>query len=495
MNISSALKAFRPTTPRSSSESDVRAITSSNPPAFIAQNFRPQDERSWREAATASLRAADGEGAESLEWLSHHPFREESGDACSKAPVELNLSNMGLTRTDLRKLGAWLQSRKLQVPIKIDLSGNNFGDKCADELTALLTEPSCVTALNLSNCELPKRSLSKICAALHENTTLQELKLNLNRFQGCGEHIGAMLLANKTLKSLGLQGELGGYLERKRMGYQSIRLIAQALEKNSSLQALDLSSNDWGFKGAEAMAKMLKENKTLTELNHRRTPLHRGFKTLCKALEANTTLKRLDLSNNNLYNKQLVALGSLLKTNKSLQQLDLSYTRFECSKEEDWLYYDQFCEGLSLNTGLRELKIRPWTSAIDNALVSMLRNPTSHIEALDICGAPLWGKRGLAALTEAVQANQTLVSFKPGRGSSFTESELSAIRQATARNRERRQGLPTQAGPALYALLNMAFQKGQVPFLPREMARELEKAFSANGDVPAMINTIEAVTG
>ncbi|NKI93661.1 hypothetical protein [Rhizobacter sp. SG703] len=483
MSISSDLKACRPTTPRSSSKPEVCAITSSNPPAFIAQKLQPHTQDSWRQAAKMSLQAVGTkDGAASLEWLSHHSAQGHFADADPMGEAELNLWNMGLTRDDLRKLCAWLQSRKFQAPIKLVLSANDFSNGCAEELAELLKDPSCVIALDLSRCELAKQDIALLCTALRENTGLQKLLLSYNHFQGCGAAIGELLKANKTLQSLGLQGSQEGGLMQ--MECHCICSIAKALEENSSLQALDLGINVINFEGAVAIASMLKSNKTLIDLNLRFSTLDRGFRTLCKALKSNTTLERLNLSGQALDDKRQAALASLLKANRSLRHLDVS----NGIGAKDTTCSAPFYEALSSNITLRSLKITIRSRQVVGALATLLRNPKSHLESIDLRG-PRLDAEAVDILTKAVQNNQTLITFHAGHAK---PEALSPIHVVTARNKELRERLHDKAGDALIDLLQEQCKAGTVPYLPRDLRHAFAKAFKDMDDMPTVLALLEA---
>lgn len=484
-------KAGRPPVPHVTREAGRRAISASDPPDFIAEILRPWNDSTWRKAALMSLRAADGEGAASLEWLSHHPVRNGSAAADPMAQAELNLSKMDLTHDDLQRLGAWLQSWQFPAPIKIDLSYINFSNDYADDLAALLKEPSCVTELSLVRCRLSKRDIGTLCSVLHDNTSLQQLDLERNFIEGCGKRIGAMLRANTTLKSLVLRGtEESRDGPAHQLGYQSIRWIAGALEENSSLQVLDLGRNRWGFKGIAAIANMLKVNKTLSDLDLGDAPMDHGFKTLCEALASNTTLEHLKLGRADLNNGQFTALGTMLEKNRSLRSLDLSCVYFE--RSADKAHMQKFCKGLSSNTSLRELTIQAGRHAIFLAVLSMLGNPASHLETLGFCGNALSAQEQ-AALTKAVQDNRTLIHFGDGGLSNFTADAMSAINSATARNERLRLEMGAHAGEALSVLLQEAHKSGNAPYLPKEMNRPLGKAFELMNDVPTVLAIFDAV--
>jgi hypothetical protein len=414
----------------------------------------------WRKAVRTSLRADPKQAGDSLEWLSHHPDR---GSLVVEAPeAELNLGNMGLTSADLRGLCDWLPSRKLQVPIKINLTHGNFdNDECVELLVKLLTTPSCVSELDLSDCQLSKSSIAKICEALKTNTTLRKLTLSGNRTKGCGGAVAAMLRGNETLSSLGLAGGLG---------YQSIRSIAQALETNSSLEVLDLSGNHYGFKGVQALAQMLKKNKTLVDLNLVSVDMDHGFKTLCKALKSGTVLESLHLGQGCVFAEQSSAVQTMLKENKTLKHLKI----IKVARSVDGTHNDnaKFWQGVGENSVLRSLKVERLGITGAQALATMLKNPHSHIESIDLSLATI-GDEEAAILMDAMLANKTLISFTADLSETANPDAMQDIEDVTARNQAQ------MMGNAFHALLVAGGAEGSAQrLLPKDLAGELGNALA-----------------
>ena len=493
----------RPTTRFSQPTIDTSAITSPTPPDFIAETWRPHDRTAWRQAARNCVEAdlEDAEkAAESLEWLSHHPVSHSDVGSDHFHEAQLDLSNMLLIECDLRDLVDWLQSRKLQVPIKINLADNDFNDdddddnhrgECGGFLVSLLEKQWCVSGLNLERCRLTTQAIIDICRALKNNTILQDLKLNGNRVAGCGEAIAAMLVENKTLRSLGLDSGLREFSGKICLSPEGVCAIVQALEVNSSLQVLNLGYHHYGAQGIQALADMLKKNKALFELDLDGENLQGGgLKTLCKALESGTVLEHLHLSYLRIVDEEMPALAKMLKKNKTLKHLYIPALFLDSQgKGND----KRFWASVGTNTSLRSL-------TIDNlicveALANTLRNPMSHLETLHIFGSYIEDKDA-SILVDALQSNSTLLNFKGSLGSFVSPHVMQAIHAATRRNRDQLNQWPVLAGNALLVLLNHFGSPGPGPgFLPDDLRTEFGKAFKAMGDVPTMLNTIEAVTG
>jgi len=178
-----------------------------------------------------------------------------------------------------------------------------------------------VSGLTLGNVRL--RLLAK---NVEKNTSL--LGLHLGRMKINDEDaplLEQMLMNNKKLQKLELEGN--------RLGPSGVKSIMKALETNTTLRFLDLEGNNMtGLSktdlvtgsiskqdntGVNAIAEMLKVNKTLLVLNIASTGISpEGGKIIKKALEQNTTLINLEITENGFTVKQIRKIQMYLKRNK-----------------------------------------------------------------------------------------------------------------------------------------------------------------------------------
>ncbi|XP_036194933.1 leucine-rich repeat-containing protein 45 isoform X3 [Myotis myotis] len=102
-------------------------------------------------------------------------------------------------------------------------------------------------------------------------------------------------------------------------------LLLQGLCANTILRLLDLKGNNLQAKGAEALGKLLRQNKSIQSLTLEWNNLgawEDAFATFCRALAGNLTLRQLDLRNNQISHQGAEELALALKGNTSLQQLE-----------------------------------------------------------------------------------------------------------------------------------------------------------------------------
>ncbi len=152
--------------------------------------------------------------------------------------------------------------------------------------------------LDLCNQDLNDERTEKLCKALANNTYIKALDVSYNQIGAAGAQA---LAANKTLISLDVSSN-----------NQIDDAGAQALAANTTLTGLDVSSNQTGDAGAQALAA----NTALTTLTVTYNQIGDAGATM---LAANTTFTSLDLTENQIGGAGAQALA----TNKTLTTLNL----------------------------------------------------------------------------------------------------------------------------------------------------------------------------
>jgi len=106
-------------------------------------------------------------------------------------------------------------------------------------------------------------------------------------------------------------------LSRNNIGGEGSKLLANALEHNTSLKTLDISSCKIGVSGILALKKALANNKGIEELNLYRNIIDvDGARCMKYVLEHNSTLKFIDLGHNRLRKTGLKEIVSGITANK-----------------------------------------------------------------------------------------------------------------------------------------------------------------------------------
>ena len=114
------------------------------------------------------------------------------------------------------------------------------------------------------------------------------------------------------------------YIRCNRISDAGAVSVAEALHHNSTLTKLDLSNNSISDAGAVSVAEALHHNSTLTKLDLSNNSISdAGAVALAQALHHNSILTRLHFSNNNISDAGAVALAQALHHNSTLTELYL----------------------------------------------------------------------------------------------------------------------------------------------------------------------------
>ena len=209
--------------------------------------------------------------------------------------------------------------------------------------------------------------------------------------------------------------------------------LAKMLQANTALKELDLSRNEIGDEGARELAKMLQANTALKELDLSRNEIgHEGAHELAKMLQANTALKELDLSWNGIGHKGACIIAKMLQVNTALKELDLSW---------NGIGHKGACiiaKMLQANTALKELDLSGNRIGDEGAceLAKMLQANTA-LKELDLSVNGI-GDEGACELAKMLQANTALKELDLSRNGIGDEGacELAKMLQANTALKE-----------------------------------------------------------
>lgn len=210
-------------------------------------------------------------------------------------------------------------------------------------------------------------------------------------------------------------------LDNQELDKKSIKRLALALGRHTSIQELDLSRNVVGDKCAENLATAIGKNKSLRTLTLRNVGIKEvGAGHLAKAIEVNATLKDLILSRNKVGDVGARQLAeSMRRTSGTLNTLDLSsggislegveavaeaIVAVGAASEASAGFRSQ-----SDDKGLQALRLRDNTigdEAIE-LLAEAIQAPGVNLKELDLCRSNA-GESGVSCLAAAIQAGTKL---------------------------------------------------------------------------------------
>ncbi|XP_076851503.1 NACHT, LRR and PYD domains-containing protein 3-like isoform X1 [Brachyhypopomus gauderio] len=237
-----------------------------------------------------------------------------------KASRKVILSGCGLTEESCKSLTSVLQT---ETSLKqLEINNNDLKDSGVEQLCARLKSSNCkLEILRLSGCGLTEESCKSLTSVLQTENSLKELKINNNDLQDSGvEQLCAGLKSsNCKLEILRLSG--CGLTE------ESCKSLTSVLQTENSLKELELNNNDLKDSGAEQLCAGLKSSNCKLEIL--RLSLcgltEESCKSLISVLQTETSLKQLEINNNDLKDSGVEQLCAGLKSsNCKLEILRLS---------------------------------------------------------------------------------------------------------------------------------------------------------------------------
>ncbi|KAI4891309.1 hypothetical protein NFI96_010095 [Prochilodus magdalenae] len=275
--------------------------------------------------------------------------------------IILRLANCNLTAVSIVTLSAALQTENSSLK-ELDLSNNDVQDLGVKTLSDGLKSSHCkLEILRLAVCKLSQESCDALQSVLQKETScLKELELSNNDLLDLGVEKLAVGLQSSHCKLIILRlamckiskqscGNLRTILQSETSSLKELDLSNNFLQdlgmeklsaglRNSycKLEILRLSGCNFGAKSCEYLGSVLKLENSLKELDLSKNELQdSGVELLSAGLRSShCKLQILRLSGCNFGAKSCEYLGSVLKLENSLKELDLSKNELQDSGVE-----------------------------------------------------------------------------------------------------------------------------------------------------------------
>lgn len=260
--------------------------------------------------------------------------------------------------------------------------------KICNKVLKSLSNKNNLTELILDRCICSQHAFEQMNVIILNSKVLEHLSLaqtnlghlferEIDRYFSIIESISK----SKSIKKLNLSGNhLGRYPKKNIIGK-----VFQALGKLESLENLNIGRNDIENEVCEEIDNFMKNSPKLTEIDFSNNPI--GFifiDKLAEVLKEQTNLKVLKLSNTLINLDCLAPLGCLLSFNSTIEELDISNNNL---LEKNVI---------SLITNQKNVKLNKFfvlhNSKIDNHQFSVLSSFFSHnsiFELIDLQGSKL----------------------------------------------------------------------------------------------------------
>ena len=252
----------------------------------------------------------------------------------------LDLQSNGLTEEVGNSLASVIiNNKQLEV---LFLDNNNISAGAMNIVKALKNINS-LKMLGLNNNNLPKEISHELAGIIKSNCYLELLTLSSNNLQSSAIEILQHLTKISTLKVLNMGNNLIGekagevlatvilyntalqqlYLSNDNLG-EGILEVAQALQHIISLESINLGNNNVPKEASCELALAIKSNKHLERLWLCDNNLHSSALIILQAMTNTSTLKDLNIDNNQISKVGGEVLASVMINNTGLRELHIS---------------------------------------------------------------------------------------------------------------------------------------------------------------------------
>ena len=197
--------------------------------------------------------------------------------------------------------------------------------------------------LQLQQCEIGDIGMSVLQQFISENTsTLEYVDLSDNKSSPWGVYCAIIRYCSVNSLTLcgnhGIQDYVNEIKEGLQMNTRLISLtlcnitnngaitIAEAIRLNTTLQKLNISNNSISDDGAAAISDNLKFSTSLQEINISQNSItNRGIKLFAEAIQINSTLKNINISKNHISIEGLLYFMEKVKKNCTLEVVNITH--------------------------------------------------------------------------------------------------------------------------------------------------------------------------
>ena len=203
-------------------------------------------------------------------------------------------------------------------------------------------------------------------------------------------------------------------------------LLHGCFEEYLNVQIVNLSTMGISDFEVIIISDCLMLNTTVNKLNLSNNNIKiEAFEALAKAIEVNVTLQNLDISGNKISDDGIVAISNSLKVNKALNKLNLSNDKITDKG------IIKFIRGVKVNTALQNLDISH-NAIFDDGIVAIsdCLKINSTLCKLNVSGNKITDE-GAKGLTEAIKVNKTLQGLNISKNCISKEGVMRIVEACT----------------------------------------------------------------
>ncbi|KDO32486.1 hypothetical protein SPRG_02963 [Saprolegnia parasitica CBS 223.65] len=212
------------------------------------------------------------------------------------------------------------------VLVRVDLSGNEINSDCISILCTALRNNKTIKSLNLRRNPMGNEGGMFVAEMLEGNTCLEALDIgDTDLGHGSLIAMATALSLNESISSINLDNPLLRTLEE-----EALQHLGKMLQNNSTLTHVSLCKHHISDIGAQVLAERLLDNKTLTSLHLRANKIGGfGSEALAALLLSGSRIVELDLTANRMTDEGAKAFETVLSASETLETLCLGYNSIE----------------------------------------------------------------------------------------------------------------------------------------------------------------------
>ena len=231
------------------------------------------------------------------------------------------LEELYLNDNNLKSNGAEITCKSLMhiVTLKVlQLENNSIIEEAADDIAAVIHHNPLLEILALGNNKLQSKGVSTLCCSLKKIQHVKEFTIHGNSItEEVGDNIAEMVTSNYNLEKL--------WIKNNKLKSAGIIKISNALQHCSSLKLLQLDDNDITTEAADGIAAVINNNPLLQTVTLGNNQLEtEGVIKITSVLKNINSLKVLGLNNNFITDKAANAIADVIYSNTELEKLYLN---------------------------------------------------------------------------------------------------------------------------------------------------------------------------
>ena len=255
----------------------------------------------------------------------------------------VNLTHFSIAENFIGNAGIRLFALlKIKQLIRLNVTRINMTEVGTYALEKYFKHNSLLQSLEIGHNYIKNNGLTRILNSL-PSTLVRLVASACHLTHETAVNIGRMLQINKALKYLKISSNS--------IGDDGILAISDGLHINTTLIQLIARGCRFHSKGAEGIAKMLQANKTLKYLDISSNNIgDDGIKAITLSIQANTTLIQLKV----FYCGGTEGIANMLIVNKTLKELGITYSNDDTALET---YCKSNCKLMQLNIDVGETNL------------------------------------------------------------------------------------------------------------------------------------------